>query len=312
MPLDPQVRAFLDEFNALNAPPFETLTPEEAREMAVAEIEVLGMPQAVAEVRDFTVPGPAGKIPVRLYKPENAGDDLFPVFVYYHGGGWVVCDLDTHDMYCRQVANAVGCAVVAVDYRLAPEHKYPAAAEDSYAATKWVAENASTFGGDQARLAVGGDSAGGNLAAAVCLMARDRGRFMPIHQILVYPVIDYDFDRPSYRENAEGYLLTKSAMRWFWECYLERAEDGHQPYASPIRAETLIGLPPALVITSEYDPLRDEGEAFAARLGESGVPVELTRYDGMIHGFIRRTAIFDQAKTAQKQVADTLKEVFYH
>ena len=311
MPLDPQVQAFLDEFNAIDPPPLETLTPQEAREMCVAEIEALGTPQAVAEVRDFTVPGPAGEIPVRLYKPESSGDGALPVLVYYHGGGWVVCNLDTHDTLCRQLANAVGCAVVAVDYRLAPEHKYPAATEDSYAATKWVTENAGTFGGDPARVAVGGDSAGGNLAAVVSLMARDRHEPMPVCQILIYPVTDYDLERPSYNENAQGYVLTKSAMRWFWDCYLERDEDGRRPYVSPIRAETLGGLPPALVITSEYDPLRDEGEAYAARLAEAGVPVEHTRYDGMIHPFIRRTAIFDKAKVAQKQVADTLKKAFW-
>ena len=311
MPLDPQVQAFLDELNALDPPPLETLTPEEARQACIAEIEALGTPEAVAKVRNFSVPGPAGEIPVRLYKPESSGGGALPVLVFFHGGGWVVCNLETHDTVCRQLANAVGCAVVAVDYRLAPEHKYPAAAEDSYAATKWVAENAETFGGDPSRVAVGGDSAGGNLATVVCLMARERGAFMPVCQILLYPVVDYNFERPSYHENAEGYVLTESAMRWFWDCYLECDEDGYEPYASPIRAESLVGLPPALVITSEYDPLRDEGEAFAARLGESGVPVEHTRYEGMIHPFIRRTAIFDKAKLAQKQVADTLKKAFW-
>jgi len=311
VPLDPQVQAFVDELNELDAPPLETLTPDEAREACIAEIEDLGTPEAVAEVRDFSVPGPAGKIPVRLYMPESSGGEALPVLVFFHGGGWVVCNLDTHDTLCRQLANAVGCAVVAVDYRLAPEHKYPAAVEDSYAATKWVMENADTFGGDPARVAVGGDSAGGNLATVVSLMARDRGESTPVCQILIYPVTDYDLERPSYDENAEGYVLTKAVMRWFWDCYLERDEDGYQPYASPIRAETLVGLPPALVITSEYDPLRDEGEAYAARLSESGVPVEQIRYDGMIHPFIRRTAVFDTAKVAQKQVADTLKKVFW-
>jgi acetyl esterase len=311
VPLDPQVQTFLDELKALDPPPFETLTPEEARRICIAEIETLGTPQVVAEVRDFSVPGPGGEIPVRLYKPENSDEGALPVLVYFHGGGWVVCNLDTHDTLCRQLANAVGCAVVAVDYRLAPEHKYPAAAEDSYAATKWVAENAQTFGGDPDRVAVGGDSAGGNLATVVSLMARDRGPFMPVCQILLYPVTDHNFDRPSYRENAEGYVLTRSAMDWFWDHYLDCDEDGQQAYASPIRAETLVGLPPALVITSEYDPLRDEGEAYAARLRESGVAVQHTRYQGMIHPFIRRTAIFDKAKVAQKEIADMLKSAFW-
>ncbi len=311
MPLDPQVQAFLDEIAALDPPPLETMTPDEAREMCIAEIEALGEPEAVAEVRDFTVPGPGGEVPVRLYKPESAGDEPLPVLVFYHGGGWVVCNLDTHDTLCRQLANAVGCAVVAVDYRLAPEHKYPAAVDDSYAAASWVMENAGTFGGDPARVAVGGDSAGGNLATVVSMMARDRGEPMPVCQILIYPVTDYDLERPSYLENAEGYVLTKAAMRWFFDCYFERDEDGYQPYASPIRAESLVGLPPALVITSEYDPLRDEGEAYAARLKEAGVPVKHTRYDGMIHPFIRRTAIFDKDKLAQKQITETLKKAFW-
>jgi len=308
MVLDPQARRFLDELESLGGPPPETLSPAEARAWHAAGATALGPPEPVAAIRDRTVPGPAGEIPIRIYLPEGTGP--FPIFVYYHGGGWVLGNIATHDGLCCTLANAARCAVLSVEYRLAPEHKYPAAVDDAYAATAWLFENARQIGGDPQRVAVGGDSAGGNLAAAVCLMARDRQTFQPVLQVLVYPITDYNVDATSYQENAEGYLLTRASMKWFWECYLADEEDGRQPYASPLRARDFGDLPPALVITAEYDPLRDEGEAYAARLRDAGVPVTLTRYDGMIHAFIRRTAIFDKARTAMQQVADALKQVF--
>jgi acetyl esterase len=306
MPIDPQVEAFLEEQKEFGAPPLHALSPEEAR--ATSAAEGLGPAEPVAKMHDRRVPGPAGEIPIRVYLPE--GDEPLPVLVYYHGGGWVIGSIATHDPTCRQIANAAGCMVVSVDYRLAPEHKYPAAVDDAYAATEWVFENAQDPGADRRRVAVGGDSAGGNLAAAVCLMARDRGSFRPVLQVLIYPILDYNFNTPSYGENAEGYLLTRATMEWFWACYLERAEDGWHPYASPLRAEDLEGLPAALVMTAEYDPLRDEGEAYAARLRAAGVPVTLSRYDGMIHAFFRRTALFDKAQAAMQEVADALKRAF--
>ena len=308
MVLNPQVRTFLDELNALGAPPPETLTADQARAANAAGAEALGPPEPVAAIQDRTLPGHTGEIPIRVYVPQGTGP--FPVFVYYHGGGWVLGSVPTHDGLCCQVANAARCLVVSVEYRLAPEHKYPAAVDDAYAATAWVFANAGQIGGDSRRVAVGGDSAGGNLAAAVCLMARDRQTFKPALQVLIYPITDYSLDTPSYLENAEGYLLTRASMKWFWECYLAHEEDGDQPYASPLRAGDLSRLPPALVITAEHDPLRDEGEAYAARLREAGVPVTSTRYDGMIHAFIRRTAIFDKARTAMQEVADALKQAF--
>jgi len=308
MPIDPQVQAFLNELKALDAPPLHTLSPQEARAAAAADAEAVGSAEAVAAMQDRTVPGPAGEIPVRIYVPEGIGP--FPVLVYYHGGGWVLGSIGTHDATCREVANAAGCMVVSVEYRLAPEHKYPAAVDDAYTAAQWVLENAESVGGDPRRVAVGGDSAGGNLAAAVCLMARDRAAVQPSLQVLIYPIVDYNLDTPSYLENAEGYFLTRDTMRWFWQCYLERDEDGFHPYASPLRAEVLTGLPPALIITAEYDPLRDEGEAYAARLRDAGVPVTLTRYDGMIHAFFRRTAQFDKARIAMQEAADALKQAF--
>ena len=308
MPIDPQVQAFLDELDKLGLPSLHELPPAKARALAAADVEAFGPEEPVAETHDRTIPGPYREIPIRVYVPE--GDGPFPVFVYFHGGGWVVGSVATHDCTCRQMANAAGSMVVSVDYRLAPEHKFPAAVDDAYAATAWVFDNAKSLGADPHRVALGGDSAGGNLAAAVCLTARDRASFAPVLQVLIYPILDYNLNTPSYRENAEGYLLTRATMEWFWECYLEEEEDGSHPHASPLRAEDLSGLPAALVITAEYDPLRDEGEAYAARLRDAGVPVTLTRYDGMIHAFFRRTARFDKAKAAMQEVADAMRRAF--
>ncbi|MHC4401943.1 MAG: alpha/beta hydrolase [Planctomycetota bacterium] len=306
--IDPQARAFLDELKSLDVAPLHTLTPQQARAAASADAEALGPAEPLAEIRDRTVPGPDGEIPIRMYVPEGARP--LPAFVFFHGGGWVLGSVDTHDNLCASIANAAGCLVVSVDYRLAPEHKYPASVDDAYAATQWVVENAERIGADGRRVAVGGDSAGGNLAAAVCLMARDRAAFELVLQVLIYPIVDFSFDTPSYRENADGYFLTRDTMRWFWQCYLRTDEDGRHPYASPLRANHFGNLPGALVITAEYDPLRDEGEAYAARLREAGAPVTLTRYDGMIHAFIRRPADFDKAQVAVRQVAAALKEAF--
>jgi len=214
------------------------------------------------------------------------------------------------DGICRALANGARCVAVSVEYRLAPEHRFPAAAEDAYAATCWVAANAASLGVDPARVAVAGDSAGGNLTAVVALMARDRGGPPLVQQVMIYPVTDSVFDTPSYRDNGSDYLLTKDAMVWFWGHYASSAADRVSPYAAPLRAETLNGLPPALVITAEYDPLRDEGEAYATRLRAAGVPTMLTRYPGMIHGFFGMTRMLDQAKHATAQVSDTLRRAF--
>ncbi|NQT16750.1 MAG: alpha/beta hydrolase [Planctomycetes bacterium] len=305
MPIDPQVQALLDEIDALDAPPLHTLGPEKARIAAAADSGAVERRPPLAAREDRTVPGPAGPIPVRIYVPRGEGP--WGILVFYHGGGWVLGGIATHDVTCCQLADAAGCMVVSVDYRLAPEHKYPAAVDDAYAAVEWVFEHAESMGGDPRRVAVGGDSAGGNLAAAVCLMARDRNAFQPRFQLLIYPIVDYHLNTPSYLENAEGCFLTRETMKWFWQCYLQRDEDGRHPYASPLRAEDLGGLPEALVITAEYDPLRDEGEAYAARLRQAGVTVTQTRYDGMIHAFFRRTAQFDKARAAMQEVSEALR-----
>jgi acetyl esterase len=308
MALDPQAKAIIDATAALNLPPIERTSPEEARAGMRQRTAGLGPVEPVARVEDHAVPAEGGRIALRAYTP--AGTGPFPVLVFFHGGGWVIGDLDTHDGICRALANHAGCLVASVDYRLAPEHRYPTAAEDAYAATRWVAANAARLGGDARRLAVGGDSAGGNLATVTALMARDRGGPALALQLLIYPVTHHAFDTASYRDCADGYLLTREAMRWFWSHYLARPEDGRQPYASPLLAPSLAGLPPALVLTAEYDPLRDEGEAYAARLREAGVSVTLTRYSGMVHGFIRWINLADRSRAALDEMAAALRKAF--
>lgn len=305
MPIDPQVQVFLDQLKALGALPLHSLTPQQARPVVVADSRILGDPEPVGRAEDRKIRGPAGEIPIRIYTPSGAGP--FGVLVYYHGGGWVVCDIETHNNLCCSIANQAECIVVSVEYRLAPEHKYPAAVEDAYAAAEWVFDCAGTLGGDSRRIALGGDSAGGNLAAVVALKARDKAAFRPSLQVLIYPVTDFGFHTPSYHANAEGFMLTREDMKWFWGHYLDREEQGAEPCASPLRAGDLGNLPPALVITAEYDPLCDEGEAYAGRLREAGVPVVLSRYEGVIHGFVRHTAQFDQAKMAVGEIAAALR-----
>jgi acetyl esterase len=305
MPLDPQAQAFLEQLAAAGAPPLHELSVEEARQVIVQLFGTQGDPEPVGAVQERTIPGAAGEMLTRIYTPSGTGP--FPVLVYFHGGGWVIGNLEAYDATCRALTNAAGCMVVAMEYRLAPEHKFPAAPEDCYAATQWVATNTAAIGGDPARIAIGGDSAGGNLTAVVAHMVRDRGGPTLRYQLLVYPVTDYHFDTASYRENAEGYLLTKDAMVWFWNHYLRSAADGNSPLASPLRAGNLRGLPPAMVLTAEFDPLRDEGEAYAARLQDAGVPVTLKRYEGMIHGFFSLGMVFTQGQQAMADAAAGLR-----
>jgi acetyl esterase len=306
MPLDPQAQKVVDTIAALNLKPTKDSTPAEARESMRTRTAGLGPVEDVPAVADHRVPVDGGEITVRLYAPAGVGPH--PVLVFYHGGGWVIGDLYTHDGLCRSIVNAAGCAVASVDYRLAPEFKFPVAVEDSYAALKWVAANGPRLGLDSARLAVGGDSAGGNLAAVMALLARDRRGPRILLQVLVYPVTNYDFGPRSYAENATGYVLTTEDMRWFWRHYLSREEQGQEVTASPLRAKSLADLPSALVMTAGCDPLRDEGDAYAARLRDAGVPVTLTQYPGMFHGFLRMTRILDQARGALDEVATALRK----
>jgi acetyl esterase len=306
MPLDPAVKSMLEMFASSGMPAFDSLPVAEARAMFNAMPGATGAKAALARIEEGRIPGPAGEIPVRIYTPE--GEAPLPILVFLHGGGWVIGTLDGYDDLCRALARAVPAIVISVDYRLAPEHPYPAAADDSYAAVCWAAENAASIGGDPARIAVGGDSAGGNLSAVVSLMARDHRHPKLAHQLLIYPVTDLRGSTVSMRENGEGYFLTQRTMIWFADHYTT-PEQRLLPYVSPLLAPDLGGLPPATVITAEFDPLRDEGEAYAARLRESGVPVEQTRYDGMIHGFISMP-MFHQAGKAIEQAAAGLRSAF--
>ena len=308
MPLDPQAKAVLDQFASMGGQQLHEMSVAQARELILGMVALAGEPESIARVENRTVPGSAGEIPVRIYTP--VGTAPFPVLVYFHGGGWVIGNLDTHDGICRSLANRVGCLVVSVDYRLAPEHPFPAAPEDCYAATRWLAEHAGSLGGDKGRIAVGGDSAGGNLAAVVALMARDRGGPKLAFQLLVYPATDTDFETRSYRENSEGYFLTRADMVWFWNHYAPRDEDRRNPYAAPLRAASLRGLPPALVITAEFDPLCDDGNAYAARLREDGVPVRLSQQDGLIHGFFQMGAVIDRGRASVDEASRAVKDAF--
>jgi acetyl esterase len=298
MPLDSQMKALLDAMVKAEVPAFHTMTPVEARKMTARRVVQGPATVAVAKVEDRTVPGPGGEIPIRIYTPK--GNGAFGALVYFHGGGWVVGDINMTDQPCRMLTNAAGCVTVSVDYRLAPEHKFPAAPEDCYAVTKWIAENAAALNVDPLRIAVGGTSAGGNLAAAVALMARDRGDLSVAYQLLVYPATTSVLDTASHREFAKDsyYILSRDDMEWFWRHYLANEADRTNPYACPAYAKTLRGLPPAFVITAEFDPLRDEGEAYAARLREEGVPVRHKRYDGVTHGFFGMPTVLDKAKAA--------------
>ncbi len=307
MPLDAQAEDFLRRLAAANLPSFENQTVAELRAQMDMSTHFLGELPRVAKVEDREISGPGGALRVRIITPEMAGQGPLPVLVYFHGGGWVLGNIESHEGICRALANAGGVIVVTVDYRLAPEYRFPAAADDAYAATLWAAEYAVEFGGDPGRIAVGGDSAGGNLAAVACLMARDQGRPHLNFQVLLYPITDYHINNQSYTAYADGYFLTRGEMAWYWEHYVEKEDARRHPYASPSRAADLSGLPPALIITAEFDVLRDEGEAYARQLEAAGVSVKLSRYHGMIHGFIRRYPFFDQGRAAIAEIGCELR-----
>jgi acetyl esterase len=307
MPVEPQTKALLDAMRASGASlDFGDLSASEARRRMEQTPIARGVPEPVAKVEDRLIPGPGGELAIRIYTPDAPGP--LPVLVYFHGGGWVLGNLDNSDGQCRSLTNAIGCVTVSVDYRLAPEAKFPAAAEDCYAATLWVADHASALGCDPKRVAVGGTSAGANLAAVVPLMARDRRRPAIAYQVLVYPITDGGMDTRSYHENAEGYFLTAGAMAWFWKHYINDDRDRSHPYAAPLNATDLSGLAPALVITAEYDPLRDEGEAYAEKLRTAGVPVTCTRYDGTIHSFVSMAPNLAVGQRAFEQIVRALRD----
>ncbi len=305
MALDPQARSLLDLIAAAGRPAPWHQDPEEARAGYAALAELAGPPDVSVPFDDRSVPGPAGDIPVRVYRPGAEGP--LPVVVYFHGGGWVIGDIATHDATCHRLAAGVPAVVVSVEYRLAPEHRFPAAVEDCDVATRWVSSHAVDLGADPSRLAVAGDSAGGNLATVVARRCRDAGGPPIAFQLLVYPGTDMTRSLPSQTENGSGYLLDSDTMTWFLGNYLHGA-DPLDPDASPLFVDDLSGLPPALVVTAEFDPLRDEGEAYAERMRHAGVAVTTSRYDGMIHGFYGLDNLFDSAKRATAETVAAVRD----
>ncbi|HEX8324433.1 MAG TPA: alpha/beta hydrolase [Tepidisphaeraceae bacterium] len=317
-----QMKAVLDQHGLLQPKPIASLSPAEARRQPSATDAVYQLMQSkgivapdrlppVGKVEMKAIPGPNNTpIPVRIYTPK--GDGPFPVVVYFHGGGWVIADVDVYDPSCRALTSLADAVVVSVEYRRAPEHKFPAAHEDCYAALQYVANNAADFGGDPKQVAVVGESAGGNLATGVCMMAAERGGKMPIHQGLIYPITNHAFDTPSYVENAEAKPLNKAMMQWFYKHYLNSPDEGNNVLASPLRATAaeLKRLPPATVVTAEIDPLRSEGIEYARKLKEAGVDVEAKDYEGVTHEFFGMAAVVDEAKAAEAFVAGRLKDAF--
>jgi acetyl esterase len=308
--LDPDAAAVFKAFQEAGRPPYETVSPAEARELYLkGRLVTNPEPPELESVQPLAIPSPAGSIPARIYTPKKLrkANGLAPALLFFHGGGWVIGDLDSHDVVCRKLADEGQLLVVSVDYRLAPEHKFPAAVEDAVAATKWIAGNAKQFGLDASRLIVGGDSAGGNLAAVVAISARDGNGPAIAGQVLIYPAIDFAMTHPSHSEPETSILLTHSVIRWFRDHYLNGAADVGDWRASPARAKTLIGLPPAYVLTTGADPLRDEGDEYAKRLKEAGVPVTYRTFPGQFHGFFTMGKLLEQANVAAGEIGVWLK-----
>ncbi len=302
MPLNPVVDAMLQQMAEAGGPALHEMTPVEGRAMYRMMNEGASK-EDLASVSDESANG----VPVRVYRPTL--NTKLPCLVYYHGGGWVIGDLETHDSPCRLLARQTGCVVVAVDYRLAPEHPFPVPLDDCFTATQWVVDNAARLDIDAENVAVGGDSAGGNLAACVCIKAREQNGPSIVHQVLVYPVTDAAMDTESYVENADGCMLTRDSMVWFWDNYIGTHNKDNY-LISPLKAEDLSDLPSATVLTAEFDPLRDEGESYGARLLAAGVATQVKRYDGLVHGFISTVDILDPAKEAVELIASRLKQAF--
>jgi acetyl esterase len=309
MPLDPQIDDLLEQMRAEGAVPFEQLTVREAREAAWGFADLQGPPEDVASVEHRFLTTPTADIPVRVYTPYGEGP--FPGLVYFHGSGWVILNIGICDITMRALANSTGCVVVSVNYQKAPEHPFPVPFEDCWTATNWVAEHAEELGIDASRLGVVGDSAGGNLAAAIALHARDHGGPALAFQGLIYPALDYGWDTESARENAEGYMLQRATMEWFWNHYIPDPSVAGDPRVSPLRAADHSGLPRAFIATAEFDPLRDDGRHYAARLREAGVEVTYSEYDGMIHGFYWMQGISDVAKQLHAELAREIREALH-
>jgi acetyl esterase len=317
MPVDEQVQQVLECFASFGAPSLTALSPQDARRRPTIVDAVTTLrwrrgetiaPEMVGAVRDELIPGPEGEIRVRLYRPESG--ERFPILVYFHAGGWVLGDVDRCDSICRSLTNLVQCVIVSVDYRLAPEHPFPAAVQDAFTATQWALTQGQIIGGDPTRVAVAGEGAGGNLAAVVAQMARDSNAPRPVYQVLIYPILNHAFDTASYERFSHVRPLTRSEMRWFWSHYLPTAAAGANCYASPLQAEDLRDLPPGLILTAEYDVVRDEGEEYGRRLEEAGVPMLARRCEGLTHGFLEMAPVVERAQDALGEIAYWLRSVF--
>ena len=306
MPVDPQIQALLDM--GTGVPATNTLSVADARALYEARAALMAAPAEVGVVTERAIPGPGGDLTLRIYRPEGPGP--FPILAFFHGSGFVLCSLDTHDGMCRNLCAGAGCIVASVDYRLAPEHKFPAGLDDCLVATRWAAAHAAELSADPARIMLAGDSAGGNMAAVTALRVRDEGGPPLAGQMLLYPVTDYHMPgTPSYVENADGYGLTRDTMEWFWAHYLSDAAEADHPHASPLRAPDLAGLPPAYVMSAEYDPLRDEAERYGERLRAACVPAEITRRPGMNHGFLFWVGLVGGADTAMKEACTWARRI---
>jgi len=309
MTLDPQAKWVLDIAKEKGLPTLDELSATDAKADYEERAKTLTYKNVeIGSTLDLDIPGPHGGIPIRIYQPAGTSEPL-PVLVYYHGGGWVVGSIETHDSLCRTIANAGPFIVVSVDYRMGPEHPFPAAVDDAIAALNWTAENISEYGGDAAKVAVSGDSAGGNLSAVVCLNAREENSYMPIFQWLIYPATNMTMDTQSHASFADGYFLTRSLMDYFQGHYLSRPEDKDDWRASPLLAKSLRNLPPALIQTAGFDPLKSEGIAYANRMNTEGSSAQHTDYEGMVHGFINLGGVIDMAAVCIEEGVTSLKRV---
>lgn len=308
-PLDSGSLAVINLVKASGRPPYHSMDPIEARDLYLRGRVVLQPePPAVAEMREITIPGPAGAMPARLYRGSGAPSKGARGLIYFHGGGWVFGNLDTHDVPCRQIANAAECIVISVDYRLAPEHKFPAAVDDAVAATRWIGANAASLGIDPARLAIGGDSAGGNLAIVAALEARDNAGPKLAYQLLIYPATDMTGELPSHKQFTEGLPLVHITMCWFRDLYLRGEQDWRDWRASPLFAKSFAGLPPAYVLLASHDPLRSEGQAYAEQLSAAGIAAEWRCLPGQIHGFATMGKLIKAAEPAVVEAARAMKK----
>jgi acetyl esterase len=311
MPLDPQIEFVIGLVQKANAPEFWQLTPDQAREQYLLRVNKLSVKEPIVRTEDRRIPGPGSHIPLRIYTPrEPRSGEKLPALLWFHGGGFVIGSLDTHDSVCRMLANRADCIEVSADYRLAPEYKFPAAVEDCEAALKWVWLHAAEFGADPQAIAVGGDSAGANLATVVAILARDAGHPRIAYQLLIYPCVAPEPETPSHHKFAEGYVLSRNTITWFFKHYQRSRADSNDFRFAPLAADDLANLPPALVLVAGYDPLRDEGVDYAKRLIEAGNHVRLVNYEGMIHGFILMGGAVDAAKHAVAESAQALREAF--